>query len=702
MIVYSYYPADPRPRREAEALIAKGMSVDMICLRNNDETKEESINGVQVYRLPVQRKRGQKIRYLWGYGCFIFLSFWKLTFLNCKRYYNIIHVHNMPDILVFTALLPKLLGTKIILDLHDPMPEMYISKYNLPKSHWVIRMLCYLEKLSISFSNMVLTPNVAFRNLFVARSCPENKIEIIMNSPDTAIFIKNNKDTDANDVIQQSDNFVLMYHGTIAERNGLDNALQAIALLKNKIPKLIFHVFGDGDFVPRVLGMINELSLQDFVKYHGPVSLEVIAKAIEKIDLGIVPNKRSPFTEINMPTRIFEYLSMGKPVIAPNTTGIRDYFDRESLPFFEPGDEKSLALSILNLYKNPSLRQDYLMRGNKIYQAHRWELESEKLVNIIRNINPKIYDNKIKSVIKFDFMKFFYFLKPVIPRSLQLKARRMIGKKIRKIHFNAWPIDFNSNNPPENWNGWPEKKKFAVVLRHDVETIYGVKNIYKLLEMEKALGFKSSFNFSPERYNVSRSLIADIKKMGFEVGLHGLKHDGKLYSSRKEFQKRAVRINKYLKNWDISGFASPATHHNFEWISELDILYDSSSYDTDPFEPQLDPVKTIFPFIYTSKETGKKYVELPYTLPQDSTLFLILDEKDTQIWKNKIDWIVENNGMVLLNTHPDYMFFDDNQKTKTLYPYNFYKEVLEYIDTKYHSQFIHYLPCEIAEYWLKR
>ena len=157
----------------------------------------------------------------------------------------------------------------------------------------------------------------------------------------------------------------------------------------NKIPKLVFHVFGDGDFVPRFLELINELSLQDFVKYHGFVSKEVIVKAIEKIDLGIVPNKRSPFTEINMPTRIFEYLSMGKPFIAPSTTGIRDYFDKDSLPFFEPGDEKSLASEILNLYQNPSLRQDYLIRGNKIYQAHNWELESEKLVNIIKALHGK-------------------------------------------------------------------------------------------------------------------------------------------------------------------------------------------------------------------------------------------------------------------------------------------------------------------------
>jgi peptidoglycan/xylan/chitin deacetylase (PgdA/CDA1 family) len=329
-------------------------------------------------------------------------------------------------------------------------------------------------------------------------------------------------------------------------------------------------------------------------------------------------------------------------------------------------------------------------------------MESEKLVNIIRNLNPQIYGNKKESVIRRTCVKLYYFLKPGLSRYVQLKIRSLIGKIIRKTNCKNWPINLNSNIYPENWTGWPEKKKFTVVLRHDVETICGVKNIYKLLEMEKELGFKSSFNFSPERYDVSETLIAEIKKKGFEVGLHGLNHDGKLYSSKNEFQKRAVRINKYLRDWDICGFVSPSTQHNYEWISELNILYDSSSFDTDPFEPQPDSINTIFPFIFTSKETGKKYVELPYTLPQDSTLFLILGEKDTRIWKQKIDWIAENNGMVLLNTHPDYMFFDDAQKTNMLYPSNFYKEILEYITTKYQDQFIHFLPCEIAEYWMKR
>ncbi len=389
MVVFSYYPADPRPRREAEALVSAGIAVDIICLRNDDEAKKELVNGVQVYRLPVERKRGGKIRYFWEYGIFIVFSFFFLSFLHVKKKYNILHAHNMPDVLVFSTLLPKLFGAKVILDLHDPMPEVFQAKYDMPITHPVIRILLFLEKISIVFADLILTPNIAFRDLFVSRSCPQEKIQIVMNSPDTAIFRSHNGSKQSEDKDATSDHFVLMYHGTVVERNGLDTALYATAALKEKISNLVFHVYGDGDFVPRFLELVEELGLQNVVKYHGFVPLEVIAKAIEGIDVGLIPNKRSSFTEINMPTRIFEYLSMGKPVISPNTRGIRDYFSDRELPFFEPGDVQSLEDCIVEIYEKPALREQFLTLGEKIYLCHRWELQSKELVKYVTKLMKK-------------------------------------------------------------------------------------------------------------------------------------------------------------------------------------------------------------------------------------------------------------------------------------------------------------------------
>lgn len=385
MIVFAYYPADPRPRREAEALVKTGSTVDMICLRGPQEKAREVVNGVTVYRLPLRRKRGGKLRYLWQYSYFIFLAFWLVTTLHIRKRYDIVHAHNMPDILVFSLSVPRLSGARVILDLHDPMPEVFIAKYGLAPSHAAIRILCALEKVSIRFAHLILTPNKAFRDLFVARGCPSGKIHIIMNSPDTSVF-RPEVAVCGRETPRRHNGFAMMYHGTIVERHGLDTAVRAIAKIKNAIPDLVFHVYGDGEFATSFLALVDELDLNKSVQYHGLVPLEDIAEAIRHIDLGIIPNKLSPFTQINMPTRIFEYLCMGKPVVAPRTKGIRDYFDSSELAFFEPGDADDLAGVILDIYRDPEKRLRMLERGIAVYRKHSWELEAAHLTSLTKRL----------------------------------------------------------------------------------------------------------------------------------------------------------------------------------------------------------------------------------------------------------------------------------------------------------------------------
>ena len=381
-IVFSYYPSDPRPRREAEALVEAGMSVDVICLKKDGEPREEQVNGVRVFRLPARRTRSGKFQYVFEYGSFLLLTFIKLSILHLFRRYHAIHVHNMPDALVFSAILPRLSGAKIILDLHDPMPEVYMTKYSILASDPAIWLLRLIEKWSTQFANIVLTPNITFRNLFISRGCPDWKIHIVMNSPQENIF---KADPDDVPEIDKRD-FVIMYHGVIMERNGIDTALDAISLAQKQISNLIFEVYGEGDYVKRFLKKVEELDLKHIVHYHGYQPLEMIARAIQKADLGIIPNKMSPFTNLNLPTRIFECLSMAKPVVAPRTDGILDYFDEDSLYFFKPGDPKSLAERIMEIYQNRPRCQQILNRGLKVYQAYRWELQKRHFIEVVRNL----------------------------------------------------------------------------------------------------------------------------------------------------------------------------------------------------------------------------------------------------------------------------------------------------------------------------
>ena len=263
--------------------------------------------------------------------------------------------------------------------------------------------------------------------------------------------------------------------------------------------------------------------------------------------------------------------------------------------------------------------------------------------------------------------KQYYYIKPFLPRHLQIVLRRRYVSTLR-LFYPDWPIREDSAVVPAGWPGWPEGKKFAFILTHDVETDFGQGRCLRVLELERELGFVSSFNFVPERYKVSEPLRNEIVGNGYEVGVHDLKHDGKLYASRKKFFESAKIINGYLKSWNSVGFRSGAMHHNLEWLHKLDIEYDASTFEFDPFEPQSDGVNTIFPLWVQDNKTGTGYMELPYTLPQDFTVFISLREKNIDIWKKKLDWVASHGGMALLITHPDYMNFDEHKIRVDEYP----------------------------------
>jgi glycosyltransferase involved in cell wall biosynthesis len=388
-VVFSYYPADPRVRREAEALEERGVPVDVICLRGEGQKAREQLGGITVHRLPLRRKRGGKVRYIAEYLGFLMMAFWKLSLLHIKNHYGLVHVHNMPDILVFSALVPRLTGAKVILDLHDPMPEVYMTKYGLTAGHPMIRMLIALEKRSIRWAHLVLTPNVAFRDLFIARGAPPEKVHIVMNAPQETIFA-GAADVPGNGRKPNNSEFRIMFHGTIVERHGLDTALLALDRLRDQIPNAVFDVYGDGDFVAPFKELAARLGLADRVRHHGHVTLETIAGAIAGIDVGLIPNKKSPFTEINVPTRIFEYLSMGKNVIAPRTRGILDYFDEQSLHFFEAGDPASLAQTLYDVYRDTTRNELVLTRGIETYRKHRWERQRAHFLELVaRLVGPE-------------------------------------------------------------------------------------------------------------------------------------------------------------------------------------------------------------------------------------------------------------------------------------------------------------------------
>jgi glycosyltransferase involved in cell wall biosynthesis len=386
MVVFSYYPADPRPRRAADALTREGMKVELICLREAEaEPRRETVNGVDVRRVPLRRRRGGTIGYLAQYGAFLLAALGILAARALARRYDLVYVHNMPDVLVLSALVPKLLGAKVILDLHDPMPELMMTIFNLDRHSGRVRLLKRLERWSIGWADLALTVNLACKRLFVSRSCRPENVHVIMNSPDEAIFGLRPVDTDA--APPSGRPFVVMCHGSLVERNGLDLAVEAVARVRRSGGDVELRVYGARTpFLDQVMASVRAQGLTDVVRYLGPRRLEEIVEAIARCDVGIIPNQRSIFTELNTPTRIFEYLAAGKPVIAPRAAGILDYFGDDSLMFFELGDAADLARRIDDARSDPRKAAETARRGQAVYRAHAWCQERETLVGLVGDL----------------------------------------------------------------------------------------------------------------------------------------------------------------------------------------------------------------------------------------------------------------------------------------------------------------------------
>jgi glycosyltransferase involved in cell wall biosynthesis len=387
VLLFSYYPADPRPRRAAEAIAAEGVSVDVICLRDKeDDQPQQSYGRIHVTRVGLKRKRGGKFGYVGQYSAFILISFLYLAARSLRRRYDFVHVHNMPDALVFGAIVPKLLGAKLILDLHDPMPELMQTIFQLPEDSFSVHVLKRLERWSSRFADLVITVNLACKRIYSSRSCHPSKIHVVINSPDDEVFrmgeghISPGNGANSNG----SKPFVILYHGSLVQRNGFDLAVDSLEKVMSTIPSVRLSVCGRRtEFFDAVMESAARRGLEQRIDYLGICDQREVVAAIERCDLGVIPNHRNLFTEINTPTRIFEYLALGKPVIAPKTRGIQDYFADNDLIFFEVGNLDDLARKIEFAYAHPAEVAETVKRGHAIYVSQSWKRQRTAFLDAV-------------------------------------------------------------------------------------------------------------------------------------------------------------------------------------------------------------------------------------------------------------------------------------------------------------------------------
>jgi glycosyltransferase involved in cell wall biosynthesis len=379
MVAYTNYLSDARPRREAETLARRGDQVDFIALAEKDRPSVETVQGVRLFRVNQMRYRGGSgLSYGVSYLRFLFAATLKLARLFRRERYDIVYVHTMPDLLVLVGMIPKLFGARIVLNIHDMMPELYMSKFGISQEHPLIRLMAFQEQFSIRRANKVICVHDPHRDVLCRRGAPRAKITVLPNVPDPLVFQHDLS------VRHEEGPFRIVYHGTIARRLGLDLAVRAFVKAADSCPDARFEIFGDGDAGDELEAQIKASGMEDRIQFSKRMfRVESIAQMIQGASMGLIPNRRDLATEYMLPVKLLEYVHLGIPVIAPRLMTIQYYFGEDQVAYYEPGNIDDLAETICRLYADSAKRAELARKGAEFAKTLSWDVLKEKLYSVI-------------------------------------------------------------------------------------------------------------------------------------------------------------------------------------------------------------------------------------------------------------------------------------------------------------------------------
>jgi glycosyltransferase involved in cell wall biosynthesis len=385
IVRHSFYPFELNVKREAEALRDAGYDVDVICLRGPGEAAREDVEGIHIHRLPVGHKRGKILRYVWEYNAFFALAALKLARLHAKSRFAAVQVNTMPDYLVFVALYPKLTGARVVLHLHEPVPELFGTMF---PSRWYTRPFLWtlgrVEQASIRFSDRAITVTDQMRDNFVRRGADPDKIAVVVNVPDDRYFrIERYEPMRAKiEGIKQDERargvFRVLTHGSIEERYGFDTIVRAIAAARDKVPGIEFRFMGSGDHLPHVLALAKELGVDDRVRYLGFVPFDQMVEEILLADVCVVAVEKNPYSVLVHTNKMFEYMALQRPVIMSRLDAVAAYMTDDAALYFDSGNHQELAEKIVEIARDPGAAEARVQRANELYRKHRWENEKRE------------------------------------------------------------------------------------------------------------------------------------------------------------------------------------------------------------------------------------------------------------------------------------------------------------------------------------
>lgn len=381
LIRQGHVPYDPRVRRDLDALVRDGHEVDVISKRIPGCATFERMPKVTIRRLWTYERRGGKLGYLLRYAAFMLMATWLAGWLHLRRHYDMVQVHSLPDTLVFAALIPRLFGARVVLDLQEPMPEFFASKFGLAPGHPAVRLLGRLERAAIRFAHQVLTCTNEMRAAFIGRGAPPRKVGVVLNSADEDVF-----DPDRFPPRERAHGtFVLVCHGTIEERYGHDTVVMAMARLRDEMPDLRLNVFGDGSYRRQLAELVTQLDLRDRVWFsEGFVPVEEMVAGIAGADVGVVAMKRDVFRDMTHCNKMFDFIAMRRPQVVSRTAAVESYFDDECFEMFESGDVDGLVDAIRHLHASPERRRRLVERALAVNEPYRWSGQREVYLATVR------------------------------------------------------------------------------------------------------------------------------------------------------------------------------------------------------------------------------------------------------------------------------------------------------------------------------
>lgn len=384
VIRQGYHPLDTRVRREVDALTAAGHEVDVICVRRPGQRYRERLGRVTVHRLPLsaQRTRG-RLGYVLRYAAFGLAAAVVAAALGARRRWDVVQVNSMPDALVFAAAVPRLLGARVLLDLHECMPEFFQVKFGVGPRHPAVRLVAAAEQASIRFAHRTITCTEQMRAAFVARGAPADRIDVVLNSSDEAIFDAGRHPPAA----RRSDRFTLICHGAIERSYGHDTLVRAAALLREEIPGLRVEIYGDGTYRRELQRLGAELGLNGALWVSdGWAPIEQLLEAIAAADVGVVAMRRDAFRELTHCNKMFDFIAMRRPAIVSRTRAVEAYFGDDAFALFESGDEHDLARAIRALHADPRLGARLVTCAAEASAPYRWEHQRRIYQRIVEEL----------------------------------------------------------------------------------------------------------------------------------------------------------------------------------------------------------------------------------------------------------------------------------------------------------------------------